>query len=272
MDWITGEKFKALANFTFAPYLRHRDDYDGLPNTFHPSDLYEGCIIYTHTFYVKQLFEELKKTDKQVYVITHNSDVNVDDSFEIPDNVLRWYAQNANTDNPKITHIPIGLENSRWFMKINKKQKMLDINHTSKDTKNWLYINHNPKTNPDKREGLAEMFIGKPFATVQCGKNGQNFDSYLWNLYHHKFILCPEGNGMDTHRTWECLYLSSIPIEKRNKNNEELTRIFPILLVNEWSDITEDLLYKKWWDLASRRNNEALAFKYWQDKIQHGRE
>jgi hypothetical protein len=274
MDWITGEKFKALATFTFAPLSHHKDDYDGLLNTFHLSDLYNGCIIYTHTFYVKQLFEELRKTTKQVYVITHNSDMNVDETFEIPDNVLRWYAQNANITHTKLTHIPIGLENSRWFYKLHKKQKMLDIMRTSRDIKNWLYVNHNVNTNPDKRQELYDIARWWTYCTVESGKNGHDFDSYLWNLYHHKYITCPQGNGLDTHRTWEALYIGSIPIEIRNKNNEELSKTFPILLVNCWGDVTEDLLYKKWWELALKKAEswDALTFAYWQHKIKYGRE
>ena len=26
------------------------------------------------------------------------------------------------------------------------------------------------------------------------------------------FIVCPEGNGIDTHRFWECLYLGLVPV------------------------------------------------------------
>lgn len=272
MDWITGEKFKDLANFTFAPTLRSYDDYDNLINSFHLDKVYNGCIIYTHTFYVKKLFEILGGTTKQVYVITHNSDMNIDDSFTVPDNVIRWYAQNVNVVHPKITPIPIGLENDRWFKNVNKKQKMLDIVRKSHSTKNWLYVNHNVATNPYKRKELYPLFEGKFFATVESGKNGQEFDNYLMNIYSHKYVACPEGNGLDTHRTWETLYVGAIPVEKRNPNNTEFAKIYPMLLVDSWSDVTEDILYKKWWDLSKQYNKEKLVFEYWKNKIVNGRE
>ena len=35
-------------------------------------------------------------------------------------------------------------------------------------------------------------------------------------LSSYKFALSPEGNGIDCHRTWECLYLGVIPIVKKS--------------------------------------------------------
>ena len=63
--------------------------------------------------------------------------------------------------------------------------------------------------------------------------------------YTHKsyFTISPSGCGEECHRFWEALYLDSIPIVKRthtyfDKNFENL----PCLIVNEWSDVTEELL------------------------------
>ena len=38
-----------------------------------------------------------------------------------------------------------------------------------------------------------------------------------WELHdNYSFELCPEGNGMDTHRFYEALFLNTIPIVKKN--------------------------------------------------------
>ena len=38
-----------------------------------------------------------------------------------------------------------------------------------------------------------------------------------FNLFQNfTFIYSPEGTGIDCHRTWEALYLNTIPIMKRN--------------------------------------------------------
>ena len=40
-----------------------------------------------------------------------------------------------------------------------------------------------------------------------------NFEISLISIFNkYKFILCPLGNGVDSHRIWETLYSGSIPI------------------------------------------------------------
>jgi hypothetical protein len=57
------------------------------------------------------------------------------------------------------------------------------------------------------------------------------------------FMLSPEGMGQECHTFWESLFLNCVPIVKRthtyfDKNFENL----PCLIVNSWSEVTEDLL------------------------------
>jgi len=158
MNWIQGQKFIEIADFTFSPKEKHRDDYDNLPNTLDINNSYwqqehsRTPIIYTHGIYAKELFTVIKHINCQVIVITHNSDTNIDSSFALPDNVVKWYAQNVNTTNTKIESIPIGLENDRWFQKIRKKQKMLNtLTLPTHPKRNLLYVNVNVATNPEKK-------------------------------------------------------------------------------------------------------------------------
>jgi hypothetical protein len=58
-----------------------------------------------------------------------------------------------------------------------------------------------------------------------------------------KYTLAPRGCGVDTHRFYESVYLKSIPIVLRtNSVFDRLYAAFPCLVVNEWSDVTEELL------------------------------
>ena len=79
--------------------------------------------------------------------------------------------------------------------------------------------------------------------------------------------MCPEGNGIDTHRTWECLYMNTIPIEKININNQYYTDL-PICFVNRWKEITEEFLEKEYIRINSIKwNMNKLSFEYWRNKI-----
>jgi len=90
---------------------------------------------------------------------------------------------------------------------------------------------------------------------------------YLDNIYNHKFILSPRGNGIDTHRKWEALYLKTIPIEVRNINNTFYEDL-PICFVDDWSDITEEFLNSEYDRITnSEWNLEKLNMNYWVKKI-----
>jgi hypothetical protein len=270
MDWIQGEKFWQIADFIYTPKEVRKDDYYRLRNTFDVKKLYDGCVIYTHTTYVRELFTILKHLSVIVTVITHNSDANIDVSYDIPENVIKWYTQNVDTLNPTVESIPIGLENNRWFPKIRKKEKMLALMNSSENPtlKNLLYVNHNINTNPDKRSIVYELLKGKDGVTIEEGKNGIDFDRYLINIFTHRFVACPEGNGIDTHRVWECLYLGTIPIVVRNYNTQ-FYQDLPICFIDNWEEITKEFLKNEWNRIWNEPwNLEKLTFAYWENKIQ----
>lgn len=267
IDWIQGEKFIKLADFIYSPKYKLPDDYDRLYNTFNLFNLKNINIVYTHTFYVKQLFQIIAELDKKFIIITHNSVINIDKSFIITENVIKWYSKNVNVNNFKIESIPLGLENNRWFIQIHKKEKMIELLNQPKKIKNLVYMNHNIKTNPDKRKELYQIFKRKSWVTIDHGSNGYKFDKYIDNVYNHKFVICPEGNGMDTVRTWECLYMETIPIEKRNINNQFYTDL-PICFVDDWKEITEDFLENEYIRIKQFIwNMKKLSFEYWKNKI-----
>lgn len=54
----------------------------------------------------------------------------------------------------------------------------------------------------------------------------------------HRFVACPEGNGIDTHRFWETLYRGSMPIVIDSpfiRNLQDLG--VPMVVLNDWSEI-----------------------------------
>ena len=60
-------------------------------------------------------------------------------------------------------------------------------------------------------------------------------EDYFIELKKHKYAICPRGNGLDTHRIWECLYLDVIPIMliKDCINIDNL----PIIYLNDWNEL-----------------------------------
>ena len=61
------------------------------------------------------------------------------------------------------------------------------------------------------------------------------------NQCKNAFVISPLGHGMDCHRTWEALILDCIVIVQTS-HLDSLYADLPVLIVDEWSDITESLL------------------------------
>jgi hypothetical protein len=73
-------------------------------------------------------------------------------------------------------------------------------------------------------------------------------------------MICPQGNGVDCHRNWEVLYLKRVPIMKRTSYLEELYKDYPILWVDDYSEITKTLLTNNehLYDRAKNLDNNLL--------------
>ena len=269
-DFIVGEKFydPNYVDFIFSSDIieDRNEDYNKLISTFDINKLKECNIVYLHTMYKNQFFNLIRNLDNKFIIVTHNSDININNVDNLPENVIKWYSQNVNCKDHRLYSLPIGLENSKWFTHLDKKNKISDKSNEPKNIKNLVYMNHNVNTNIRERVLPYQILGSKSFITTEMGSNGQNFDNYIDNIYNHKFVICPEGNGKDTHRKWETLYLNTIPIEKYSNINyyDDL----PICFVEKWEDITEDFLNKEYDRIMNTSwNLDKLDMFYWKNEI-----
>ena len=65
---------------------------------------------------------------------------------------------------------------------------------------------------------------------------------YFSNLSNYKFVISPEGNGIDCHRHYEALMYGCIPIIERNPLTEKKYKNLPVLWTTDYSEITEEYL------------------------------
>jgi hypothetical protein len=108
-----------------------------------------------------------------------------------------------------------------------------------------LYVNCGIGRNID-REPLAKLETND-WVTTRFDKDSKFFPyeqyrTFLYEIQNHKFMICPAGHGMDCHRNWESLYLRRVPIMKNNPYFHKLMKGFPVLWVNDWSEVTKTLL------------------------------
>lgn len=252
MDFIQGEKFRRIAD--------------------------NDKIFYCDTHDVNNFFDNLR-IDHEFILITHNSDGMVSkipiksydaDFKKIPANLKKWFGQNVEVVDDRIESIPIGLENSQWFPEIGKIEKLKRIIESPKNIKNLVYLNLNISNNPSVRQPIYDILSNKPYTTTHYGRNGLSFEDYLSNLYNHKFMVCPEGNGIDVHQPWESMYINTIPIQKKNINNSNW-RDLPVCWLDDWSQLEdEDFLNSEYIRISnSKYDLSKIYFSYWENKIKN---
>lgn len=171
-------------------------------------------FVYTHIllYLVDTLTEKLNKNIK-IVLYTHNSDHHFNNEYKKLvecNNIVHIYAQNIDYDeyNSKITLLPIGLANSMW-----PHGDMISLYTVIKDTYKDkkckdIYVNINPNTYMYRGEILNKIKETKCYDLA----SGKPYIEYLRELSEHRFCLCIRGNGVDTHRFWESLYLGVIPV------------------------------------------------------------
>lgn len=181
-------------------------------------------------------------------IFTSHEDTPIDKEIKIPDNVLGIHAVNAEYFGGKIHPFPYGVQrpiNRTGGDKDNRisilKEEM-DKEHTP--TK-LLYINCGIERNPDRQSLLN--FEGLDWVTTRFNKDSMFFPysryrDFLLEMCDHKFMICPEGHGMDCHRNWELLYMRRVPVMKETPYFRHLMQGFPVLFVKEWTDVTKELL------------------------------
>jgi len=202
-------------------------------------------------------------------LITHNSDQNIDLCEEYTNKILKhsklikWYTQNLLFYHNKIHYLPIGFANSMWKhgnLDIFKNIEFcVSLHIKTKKT----YFNFNIGTNSTKRLPCFEILKNKlEFLTAIEPKDN------LARLKEYEFCICPEGNGSDTHRLWECLYLKTVPIVLRSQFIETLLKYnnkLPLFVLDYWEEYDDAKLQYENFSFE----NIDISFSYFINKIKN---
>lgn len=208
--------------------------------------------------------------DINFIIFTNLEDTPIDDFiFDlIPDNVLCISAVNAVSWSKKVLPAPYGLQ--RQMNPSDDRIKILKSvmeKYRNSSPKNLLYINHNTNTNLKERSGINEIFENKNWALVDNER--VDYKSFLKKILNHKFMICPIGNALDCHRNWEVIYLRRVPVMRRHPYLEELYKDYPVLFVDRYEDLTQNLLIEN--DHLYQKINfmdlDKLTLPYFYDNI-----
>lgn len=226
MNFITGHNFKNLAN-----YILDENGFRLNKPTKNNTPIYFVKTDYTHQFFNSVLLPNFP-----FILITHNSDysININYSQYLQYEYLeKWFGQNINYKHDKLIPIPIGIANPEWpHGNIEILSKIINCEYKKNQI---MYANFSLHTNPRQRGNCLRNI--KP----EFVENNVSFETYLTKIAKSYFNICPLGNGIDSHRIWESLYLKTIPIAENTYNISYLTKKYnlPILLINDWSELAK---------------------------------
>jgi hypothetical protein len=252
---ITGEKIQELADvylgfskdFDYNPRIKNQKnkhlEFDNIPEVYD-----NPLIIFCYTHNINILANKLNNLKNKFILISHNSDENINEDNDSVIKILhsekieKWYSQNVCFNHEKLIPMPIGIANSMWghgnlqiydnFGKDGLKQ--LHLWKTKK-----VYFNFSIDTNKTKRQPCYDSLIKK----ISFLENMIPFNNLI-RLSKHQFAICPEGNGVDTHRLWESFYFQAVPVVLNSPFIEALRSEYnlPMVILNSWDEFDESKL------------------------------
>ncbi len=254
--------------------------------------LQNNTVIFVDTNDLRDFFRDFhKKISVDYILITGDSDFPcpfhvirtqsrlLDQIFAGKTHILHWFSMNCYLgDNAEwkkstiFTCIPLGISqwlDQRYYMHLASGKDDSVHNTHLKSHDYWIFTSFN-KNNGFYRKKLWDLSCNGRLRNIsKCFYQLDSIDQ--WRYYLHiarsKFVLSPPGNGIDCYRTWEALYLGSIPIVI-SKSINSIFQQLPVLIVENYDDITLQLLNSVY-DKMTRQNYDykRLYKGYWQNQI-----
>ena len=195
--------------------------------------------------------------------------------------VPQLFAVNNQAFNGFSHSVPLGITNNCDDSPIHKilgdESHFLKANHAQFNFESFtpsLYLNFTAGNNRGVRSSVLAIankvsHIYKIVISVPDFSPSGRI-KYLQNLRTSGLVLCPEGNGVDTHRFWETLYMGGIPVVTKNPMMEFFYNNLPVIQLNDWSELENRLLIEKQWlEIANRRFDfSIMSAAFWIKKFQ----
>lgn len=261
MRYISSNAFASLADYSFDPAQDYSDEYEASIKPF--------SIIYTKIDFIPFLFKVLKY--KPYFLITDcDLPINEDRVALMGDNLLHWFGTNADVSHPRVTALPIGVPPLKAANGIGNRAYLdyfLQEEEAIHKVERLAYLNCIVQNNPAKRLYLYNWAKDKPYIKVEGGKERVPYSIYIKNIRTSAYTLSPEGAGIDCHRTWEALYLGSIPVIDYSKAMAPFFHLFPMMTTTDFIKRGEDelwFIHKEWLHTGFMACKNYLDFNFWE--------
>lgn len=267
--YLSGDSFRAIAD--------HIHDETEILN---PSVVKRGDVVFVSNPLTHHFLQEVHPKIEQPYIlIEHNGDHPIDKSIAdlLDEKIIRFYAQDVIYENEKIIPIPIGLENLHYHVNgvtalFNRLRQKIEKNLPLR--KNRIFFFFSVGTNPAERRPAKRLFLRNPSMDTVKGMLSPRL--HLKTLMTYKFVASPPGNAIESCRTWEALYMKTVPIVKDFAAMRYFATLgLPIWVVDKWEEVggyTEKDLSIKYEHFIENANWEPLHMDFWIKKIHKDQE
>ena len=247
-ELISGNAFKNLCKYNID------DRYPLIP---YDDSLKEGDKVFLKVIDIEKFIGA--PPGKKVTLVISNNDETFDDAKmdSVRPFITKVYAVNSTAKDA--TQIPMGFRDDMYV----PHQEFKDVMNgpAPAEKTNLCLANFLIGTNNTKRIEAKNYFVGKPW--VKSNEDYMNYSlgdslkfsnpdtkkmrgDYYVTLKQTKFVVCPQGTGLDTHRVYESLFFGCIPIILTGPLDPMYEKLGGCWIVQKWDEVTEETCNAKW--------------------------
>jgi hypothetical protein len=142
--------------------------------------------------------------------------------------------QNLNSENSIAKLLPIGVENLRLAQ--NGFPSYFEYKSHFNEKEQEILAGPFALTHIERSNIQQQNYTSEDIRVLKGRISPRDYSRIANNF---KFVLCPRGNGLDTHRFWETLYRGSVPIVRVSSWSQQLKAVgIPLIEVESWAQAT----------------------------------
>ena len=239
---------------------------------FNPKDVFAGSTIFVTGHSIDYFFKDVDPLIVHPYILVCMYGGVKREYLDNP-HVIACFANDSGGPNDsnaihhheKFIMLPLGLSRDERLFHQNDSMNRAFITMRNKPKNKLLYMNFSLHPWAHWRHDLYNEFKEKPFVSIGAKKP---FIEYMEDMSDYKFALSPSGDMYDCYRHWEAIMVGTIPIVLRHYPICEMLKNLPVLMIDDWNELTEAFLEKKYKEISAKKYDlSKLYLKYWVDKI-----
>jgi hypothetical protein len=187
-------------------------------------------VIFCESNLLAEFLENYGDKVEAKVLICGNSDFDFNSAPDnIPKSVRLCLFQNLSFQSDFFKVLPIGLENlslaTNGFTKYYSA-----VDYSSPRLSKVLAGPFSP-THPERQQLIDEISGNIYFDVITMRLEPPEYQSTLGK---YRYVLCPRGNGIDTHRFWETLYKGNLPVVTESTWSAHIRKLgIPFLHLSE---------------------------------------